>query len=263
QQDDVHDGNYYHFDSEDEILLISFVRRNELKWTTDTNEACQQLPFLENVGPNIETPLYFFLHLFSEHLLNTLVFQTNLYAVQKNHKNNSSTTNDEIKCFLGINLLMGVKKLPSYRDFWSSNFALRDQFISSCMSRDRFGWLLTHLHLNDNSVEPKKDDANYDKLYKRNLGARVIKDLTRDLVGKCYEVYFDNYFNSVQLQRFAQGENLCVWNSSKDREGVPADLKTTNKKMKRGDSCWKINEDGVLALQWMDKKPILFFEQFS
>ncbi|CAI6356801.1 unnamed protein product [Macrosiphum euphorbiae] len=34
------------------------------------------------------------------------------------------------------------------------------------MPVNRFSWLLSHLHLNDNSVIPKKGDANYDKLYK-------------------------------------------------------------------------------------------------
>nr|CAH7765393.1 unnamed protein product [Callosobruchus chinensis] len=30
----------------------------------------------------------------------------------------------------------------------------------------------------------------------KELGARVVKDLTRSLVGKGHHVYFDNYFNS-------------------------------------------------------------------
>lgn len=61
---------------------------------------------------------------------------------------------------------MGIKKLPSYRDYWSSQFALRDHFISQSLSRDRFIWLLGNLHLNDNAVIPKKGTPQYDKLYK-------------------------------------------------------------------------------------------------
>ena len=34
------------------------------------------------------------------------------------------------------------------------------------MTVNRFGCLLYHLHLNDNSAAPKPDDGNYDKLYK-------------------------------------------------------------------------------------------------
>jgi len=31
---------------------------------------------------------------------------------------------------------------------------------------NRFGYILSHLHLNDQSSEAKKGDLNYDKLYK-------------------------------------------------------------------------------------------------
>jgi len=30
----------------------------------------------------------------------------------------------------------------------------------------RFGFILGNLHISDNSIEPKKDEQNYDKLYK-------------------------------------------------------------------------------------------------
>ena len=53
--------------------------------------------------------------------------------------------------------------MPSYRDYWSSRTEMRDKYISSAMSRDRFFWLLTNLHLNNNAMQPKKD-INYDKL---------------------------------------------------------------------------------------------------
>lgn len=31
---------------------------------------------------------------------------------------------------------------------------------------NRFGWILSHLHFNDNSLQPKRGETNYDKLYK-------------------------------------------------------------------------------------------------
>lgn len=34
-----------------------------------------------------------------------------------------------------------------------------------------------------------------------NLGHRVVRDLTKELIGKHHKVFFDNYFNSVDLQR--------------------------------------------------------------
>ncbi len=33
----------------------------------------------------------------------------------------------------------------------------------------------------------------------KHLGERIVKDLTRGLVGKYYTIYCDNYFTSIQL----------------------------------------------------------------
>ncbi|KAG0425220.1 hypothetical protein HPB47_027592 [Ixodes persulcatus] len=71
-----------------------------------------------------------------------------------------------MKTFLAINMLMGIKKLPSYRDFWSSPECLRDPFVSRQMSIHRFGALLTSIHLNDNAVAPNRGSPGFDKLYK-------------------------------------------------------------------------------------------------
>jgi len=34
------------------------------------------------------------------------------------------------------------------------------------MPVNRFGWILSHLHFNDNSLKPKRGEIDYDKLYK-------------------------------------------------------------------------------------------------
>ncbi|XP_023311304.1 piggyBac transposable element-derived protein 3-like [Anoplophora glabripennis] len=128
--------------------------------------------FAEATGPDlpddIETPTDVFLHLFPEDLITHITFQINLYAFQRHGegRNFKPTTAKEIKIFLGVNLLMGLKKLPSFKDYWSSQEEMRDPFISSVISRDRFAWLLSNIHLNDNAVQPQKGEQNYDKLYK-------------------------------------------------------------------------------------------------
>lgn len=69
-----------------------------------------------------------------------------------------------IRRFLGINFFNGHWK--TCRDYCSSSLELPDTFIYSSISQDQFGWLLTQLHLNDNSVQPKKRKSAYDKVYK-------------------------------------------------------------------------------------------------
>ncbi|GFT97521.1 piggyBac transposable element-derived protein 4 [Trichonephila clavipes] len=61
---------------------------------------------------------------------------------------------------------MGIKRLPSYIDFWSTNEILHDAFVSGLMPVRKFIWTLGHIHLNDNNLMPKKSEKNFDKLYK-------------------------------------------------------------------------------------------------
>jgi len=77
------------------------------------------------------TPFSIFQLLFSNDILDLIVYQTNLYAYQikmKTGKNYIPTDTNEIMTFLGMNILMGIK---------------RDDYISSLMTVNRFGWLLS------------------------------------------------------------------------------------------------------------------------
>lgn len=155
------------WDSDDDIPLSTIqanILKNKFVWTNSTLHCRKCEPFLEVSGPNIsddiETPTDIFLQLFPVELIEHITFQTNLYALQKNGGNPNAfvaTNFEEINVFLGINMLMGLKRLPSYRDYWSSRLELRDTYISSLMSRQRFDWLLSNVHINDNSAQPKKN----------------------------------------------------------------------------------------------------------
>lgn len=127
-------------------------------------------PFTEHLGPknlpeNIRKPGDIFLCLFSEQNIQGIVEQSNLYCKQKGISFDAITS-EEIKKFLGLNIAIGIKRLPSYRDYWSTNFQLNDPYISSVMSVKRFSFLLSNLHLNDSTKEPKRNEPEYDKLYK-------------------------------------------------------------------------------------------------
>jgi len=125
------------------------------------------------------TPFSIFQLLFSNDILDLIVYQTNLYAYQIKMKTGKSyipTDTNEIMTFLGMNILMGIKRDPSYRDYWSTCLDLHDDYISSLMTVNRFGWLLSSLHLNDNSVMAKRGETDYDKLYKVQPFLKKIKD---------------------------------------------------------------------------------------
>ncbi|XP_049840354.1 piggyBac transposable element-derived protein 4-like [Schistocerca gregaria] len=93
-------------------------------------------------------------------LLDHLVFPTNLYATQKFGGSTTfkPTDTEEMKKFIAINLLMGIKKCPSSGDYWYSDPALCDSYISALM--------LGHIHVNDDNQQPKNGEKGYDKLFK-------------------------------------------------------------------------------------------------
>lgn len=235
--DEEMESNHSDWDSEDELPLATYVPttgETNVQWTKTSNKAVIREPFTETCGPNvpdnIQTPVDLLLYLFSEELIEKIVWETNLYATQKHIPNMyKPTTIEEIKCFMGINILMGIKKLPSYKDYWSSRADLRDDFISSCMSRNRFSWLLGHIHLNDNSKEPAKGQPNYDKLYK-----------LRPMLEKLSETYAKSY---KPTHRQAVDESMIKFKSRVSfRQYMPM------KPVKRGYKVWmRANETGFIS----------------
>ena len=110
------------------------------------------IPFNEPVGPAIEmdsmsTPLNFF----GNDIMELLVEQTNLYAEQNPQSARYkwyNTTISEMYLFLGIIIAMGMHRLPSFADNWSSDSLLGVPGISIGMPIDRFKAILIQGHYN-------------------------------------------------------------------------------------------------------------------
>lgn len=152
--------------------LDIFTLASEPNWDKSPRNTLPVPDFREQNGPAVhvmeleeKTPFEIFSMFFRPSLLEDICFQTNLLATQEG-KPFKPTDVKEIKTFLGINIFMGMKRLPSYRDYWSTKPDFHDYYISSLMTVNRFGWLLSHVHFNDNSIQPKRGEPNYDKLFK-------------------------------------------------------------------------------------------------
>ena len=91
-------------------------------------------------------------------LLKLIVREKNRYAIQNGC--NFETTEDEMKEFLGINFIMGVNKLPSLEDYWSTDKFIGNEKIQNIMIKTRFQSILQNLHFSNNGNEDK-----IDKLY--------------------------------------------------------------------------------------------------
>ncbi|XP_067826911.1 piggyBac transposable element-derived protein 4-like isoform X1 [Heptranchias perlo] len=161
-------------------------------WTTTVNDI--HVPsFTESIGPNHQlpntaSPLDYFSLLWPDTVFDTIAEETNRYAMQCQEKAGKMdsfwipTDAHEIKAFLAINIMMGIKQLPRISLYWSQDTALRCPWVSSAMSRDRFWKINQYLHLRDNTGALDKSDPNHDPLYK----VRALMEVVRCHFGQCH-----------------------------------------------------------------------------
>ncbi|ERL91043.1 hypothetical protein D910_08385 [Dendroctonus ponderosae] len=138
-------------DSEDDLPLSSFVPAKKVPdrsvtWAvnnmhliglpSDFQSQCGLAGEIFEINPHSCTPYKLFNILISDKILEDITFQTNIYAEQVHQATNKRYTQTklaEIKTFIGLNLLMGIKRSPSYRDYWSTDEDLNDPYISKLM----------------------------------------------------------------------------------------------------------------------------------
>lgn len=73
---------------------------------------------------------------------------------------------DEMKAFIGVNLIMGYHILPSLRDYWSTEPDMAVPFISNVMPRTRFEDIRRNLHFCNNDDVKDISSPNFDRAYK-------------------------------------------------------------------------------------------------
>ena len=94
------------------------------------------------------TPLTYFKQFWDDSITENIVEQTNLYSVQE-QGSSVCTTKDEVEVLLGIQMKMGLIKIPKYELYWDSR--TRYEPIASAMPLKRYKKLRQFLHVNDNS----------------------------------------------------------------------------------------------------------------
>ena len=94
---------------------------------------------------------------------------------------------------------------------------------------------------------------------KHGLGYDVVMALMQPYLNQGYHLYLDNFYTSPELLEnlFTQG-TPATGTVKLNRSGVPKcllDVKEWARRRKRGDVRW-IRHSPVLALQWLDSKPV-------
>lgn len=82
--------------------------------------------------------------MFSEEQISAFVRHTNNYARWKIAQRGEAdpvwheVTEAEMWAYLGINIVMGINEMPTYKDYWSKNLFLGNEGIKSVMTVKRY-----------------------------------------------------------------------------------------------------------------------------
>lgn len=159
-------------DPDDDVPLACL----QTKWRPATH-ATTLADFTAPTGPNHNLPEcakpleYFYLFL-PQSFYDTLAEETNRYARQKIEAKGTPdplwypTTPAEMRGYMSILIMMGIKRQPRFWCYWSTDPRFVDPWISSVMPKTRFLKLNQYVHLRDTSNTPGRDSPQYDPLYK-------------------------------------------------------------------------------------------------
>lgn len=129
----------------------------------------EQLHFHGNINipgniMELDTPYQFFSYFFSNELINKIVQETNLYAVQKRLERPPVFTAVDIRQYIGVILYMSLVNMPNTRSYWSQQLEFGP--IKSVMSVNEFEKIRQFIHFNDNHEFVARGQVGHDKLHK-------------------------------------------------------------------------------------------------
>ena len=114
---------------------ISF-NANQLEWKVDDIASSTQQEYLHAKPISVLQSFEYFEKIFSNELVDHIVYETNLYAKQLDVNTSFNTNRQEIMNLVGMILYMGVVNLPAIRDYW--NTFTRISQVADVMSSTRF-----------------------------------------------------------------------------------------------------------------------------
>ena len=176
---DDSDVDFQGIDSEDEEEDDSSSEDadpEEAQWTEQLTDF--QVPdFQMTTGINFPLPavpqeIDFFSAFIGDDFWDHLVAETNLYARQKlttfprRLAKFTEVSRMEMKAYFGIMIIMGMVRLPSIADYWSTDEFFGNLGIKKVMTKNRFEEITCFLHFNDSTREPPREALDFDRLYK-------------------------------------------------------------------------------------------------
>ena len=159
----------------------------DIKFEFFTQDSGPCLP--EYFDVSLATALDYFNLLFRPEIFSDIKYHTNNYAIFKQeeiwrNRNNpeyidsvwQETTVEELKALFGINISMGLNRLPQYKLYWHQNDFTGNSGVEKTMTCRRYQKLNQYLHVSNRANEPAWNSADCDKLYKIPLVLNMVWD---------------------------------------------------------------------------------------
>ena len=152
-------------------------------------------PFTSPHGPVVPlsfNPLELFSHFFDSDVIELIVREMNryMYATQCRGDNTLETNAEEIRAYLGFQVLMGINQLPEVRDYWAKDQRLHYSPIADRTSRLRFEEVSRCLHFVDNATLPARGEDGHEGLQKIHPIITAVRQ-------RCLGTYRPGVHNSI------------------------------------------------------------------
>ena len=166
----------------------------------------------------------FFHQIFTENWYEKVAQETNRYGQSKITQNGADpkwlpTTSDEIRMFIGFNILMGIVIAPNQDMYFSTDSMFRPTGMSESITRDQFDKLCQYFHVSDISSNPDRGQPGHDKL-------AHVRPFLEDIRVQCKTQYSPHCETSIDEAMVAYTGRLSI------KQHLP--LKPT----KRGIKIW-------------------------
>ncbi|KAK9745739.1 Transposase IS4 [Popillia japonica] len=180
----------------------------------------------------------------------------------------------------GLAAWMGLVKVPTMADCWSTDPLLNFRFPRSVFSRNPFEILRRTIHFADNNQAIAGDKLlkNYKDLYATEEYAQathiiskcmqakkmpnvtpedIVTFVTQDIIGVGRTLVTDNWCTSLPLaKRMLDSDTHLIGTIRKNRKGLPKDV---DKKLKKEEVAAMENKDGITVLKWKDQRDVYLY----
>lgn len=175
---------------------------NKTDLPTSTTEEFQY----QTVHNNL-TPLELFTIFFDKELMQIVFEHTNKYAAATKNNDYSPILLEEIEAFIGILILSGYNIVPQRYLYWDQQDDTRNDMISKAMTRQRFSYIMSKIHVCDNNNLNLNDKFAKVRLFFNHLANKFLEYAPVEEAYSVDEVMVP-YFGRRGSKQFIRGKPI-------------------------------------------------------